>query len=446
VRAVVAKLGRVGAGVALTAVAVVAAGSATWVAGSLPAGAGSAAAPPYTPEGGEKLRRDGPDAVVVPAVMAERMGLKTTPAAEPTRPVRLPAFQGTLALDAERSARVHSRFPGEVVSVEPPADPNLPSSRPVRVGDRVRKGDVLAVVWSKDLGEKKSELVDALARLRADETTLRRLEDAGKEVPGAIAGRTLLEARAKVEADRVAVDRAERTLRAWRLTDKEIEAVRAEAGRLSDPQAKGQAPADWARVEVPATRDGVILVKNVAPGDIVDTTADLFVIGDLSRLAVWAHVYEEDLPLLQSLPRPVRWSVEVPARPGTKLPGTLEHVSPVIDTNQHTALVTGLVDNPAGELKVGQYVTVSVELPPPRGEVELPADAVVEDGRESVVFVRPDPNSWRLVRAPVRVTRRFRDVVYVRSEENGVRPGVRVVTGGALLLRDVMDQLPAAKP
>ncbi len=118
----------------------------------------------------------------------------------------------------------------------------------------------------------------------------------------------------------------------------------------------------------------------------------------------------------------------------------------MIDTNQHTALVTGLVDNPAGELKVGQYVTVSVELPPPRGEVELPADAVVEDGRESVVFVRPDPNSWRLVRAPVRVTRRFRDVVYVRSEENGVRPGVRVVTGGALLLRDVMDQLPAAKP
>jgi cobalt-zinc-cadmium efflux system membrane fusion protein len=441
---VAAKLWKVGAGLALAAVAVVAAGSATWIAGSSPApGTDSAAAPSSAPENGEKIRRDGRGAIVVPAAVAERMGLKTTPAAEPTRPLTLPAFQGTLAPDPERAARVHSRFPGEVVSVEPPADPKLPTARPVRVGDRVRQGDVLAVVWSKDLGEKKSELVDALARLRADETTVRRLEEAVKEVPGAIAGRTLLEARAKVEADRVAADRAERTLRVWRLTDKEIDAVRAEVDRLSDPKARGEAPADWARVEVPATRDGVILVKNAAPGDIVDTTADLFVIGDLSRLAVWAHVYEEDLPLVQALPRPVKWSVEVLSRPGTKLPGTLEHISPVIDTNQHTALITGLVDNPAGELIVGQSVTVTVELPPPGGEVVLPADAVFEDGRQSAVFIQPNTGTWRLVRVPIRVTRRFRDAVYVKAEENGVRRGTLVVTAGALLLRDVMNALPA---
>ena len=34
--------------------------------------------------------------------------------------------------------------------------------RPVRFGDAVNKGQLLAVIWSKDLGEKKSELVDAL--------------------------------------------------------------------------------------------------------------------------------------------------------------------------------------------------------------------------------------------------------------------------------------------
>ncbi|MBY0460471.1 MAG: hypothetical protein K2V38_24415, partial [Gemmataceae bacterium] len=108
-------------------------------------------------------------------------------------------------------------------------------------------------------------------------------------------------------------------------------------------------------------------------------------------------------------------------------------------------LATGRVANPDGALKVGQFVTATLALPPTGGEVELPADAVVEDGRESVVFVRRAAASGSdldLDRTPVRVSRRFRDTVCVRAD-GAVRPGDRVVTAGALLLRDAMDQLPA---
>ena len=440
---------RAARGTVLAAALLAVGGSAAFLASKASAPGHAPAAPKDAAEQAAKIRRDGADAVLVPDALARNMGLRTAPAAARTRQIPLPPLQGTLAIDTNRLARVPTRFAGEVVALGTrpeeaysaiPAQPPATQSRPLRVGDAVRQGELLAVVWSKDLGEKKSELVNALSQLRADEVTRRRLDEGFRT--GSIPERSLRDAERAVAADRVAVDKAERTLRSWRLGDDEIAAVRAEADRLGDPAARRPDPADWARVEVRAPQDGVVLEKNVSTvGQWVDPTVPLFQIGDLSHLVVWAHLYEEDLPLVQALPRPVRWVVRVPSRPGAEFPGTLDQVGAVIDPNQHTALVTGRVENPGGELKVGQAVTVSLNLPPPPGEIELPADAVVEDGRESVVFVRPAGTDGRYVRTPVRVTSRFRDVVCVRAG-GGVNPGDAVVTGGALLLRDAMDQAP----
>src|SRR5262249_27253590 len=130
-------------------------------------------------------------------------------------------------------------------------------------------------------------------------------------------------------------------------------------------------------------------------------------------------------------------------QPGAAFSGTLEKIGAVIDPAQHTGLVSGRVENPSGDLKAGQFVTVSIVLPPPTGELEVPAAAVVEDGRESIVFVQPDAREPRSLRRPVTVLRRFRDFVYVRAAENGLKAGDRVATAGALLLCEAMEQLPA---
>jgi cobalt-zinc-cadmium efflux system membrane fusion protein len=54
--------------------------------------------------------------------------------------------------------------------------------------------------------------------------------------------------------------------------------------------------------DVVAPLDGVIIERNVALGELVDTTSDLFKVADLSRLGVLAHAYEEDLPTLDACP------------------------------------------------------------------------------------------------------------------------------------------------
>ena len=305
----------------------------------------------------------------------------------------------------------------------------------IRVGERER-GDLLAVIWSTDLGKKKSELVDALAKLRAEEQLRNRLKKLFNE--GAGAGRPYRDAEKDVQSRLVEIAAAERTLLTWHVTDAEIAEIHAEADRLANADELAESavsaeagprlgprgtPASCARRRHPRKEHGrrrhggderglVQDRRPVEPGGLV-------------------HVYEEDLPLVESLPRPIPWTVVLLARPKESFPGTLEKIgAAVIDPAQHTALVMGHVENSLGNLKVGQFVTVIVHLPPPQDELEVPATAVVEDGQQSVIFVQPDAKERRFVRRPVHVVRRFRDTIYVKTAQGGVQAGQQIVTSG----------------
>jgi cobalt-zinc-cadmium efflux system membrane fusion protein len=385
-----------------------------------------------------KMERLGSDSVRVPTAVAKKIGLRTATASVADRPIRLPAFHGVLALDNDCLSRVHSRFDGEVVEIGQFTLEDG-SSRPLRVGDRVEAGTLLAVVWSTQLGEKKSELIDAVAKLRSEEELRDRLKKLASE--GASSGRNYRDAEKAVHSRLVEVANAERTLRTWRLSDEDIAKIRSEAERLVDSQEPGTDFKDWARVEVRAPMSGVLLEKNIALGGIVDTTTDLFKIGETSHLVVWAHVYEEDLPLLESLPRPISWTVSVPSRVGSEFPGLLDRIGAVIDQAQHTALVTGRVENPSGDLKLGQFVMVTIELPPRKDELEVPVTAVIEDGRDSFIFVQDTLQENQFLRKSVNVVRRSRDTIYVRVEEHGVRPGETILTAGAMMVQNAMNHL-----
>ena len=97
---------------------------------------------------------------------------------------------------------------------------------------------------------------------------------------------------------------------------------------------------------------GTVVEMNVPRTGVVDPSQDIFKIADMTHLVVWAYAYEHDLPVLRSLPRPIPWVVKVtadPADPNSRdrvlnSPGAYE-VGPIIDPNQHTALVIGKVDN-----------------------------------------------------------------------------------------------------
>lgn len=127
---------------------------------------------------------------------------------------------GQLMLDRNRLVHVNTRFDGEVVRIENALDAGKEIARSLRIGDRVQKGQLLTVLWSKEIGEKKSDLVDAISQLVQHEATYTNLKSLEKT--GGVPQRSIDEMRRTVEADIIQVERLRRTLRSWRLDESEV--------------------------------------------------------------------------------------------------------------------------------------------------------------------------------------------------------------------------------
>ncbi|MGH7224506.1 MAG: efflux RND transporter periplasmic adaptor subunit, partial [Gemmataceae bacterium] len=419
--------------------------------------------------------RRSPDVLRLPSDYKVSLKVRTTTVepAPPPQPLRL---RGSLMLDANRLARVKCFFPGQLVSLGKadkskrrrlahavPAtlldrgksdDPDT-----LRAGDFVRKGQVLAIIWSQTVGEKKSELVDAVSRLETDQ----RLFDRYRRVdPGVIAKKDYDNARRNVEQDIIAVEKAERTLRSWHLSRDEIQAVHREAERIrerkaediaavhrsEDKAAKAREDADadhWAETAIHSPLDGVLVEKNVTIGDVVDNTTDLFKIVDLSHLQVMADAYEEDIAALRRLkPKQMRWKIHLTGAGADKpIEGEIDRIVPIIDPTQHTGLVSGWLANDGGDRLIGEFITALVDLPADANLVAIPAAALIEEGDSASVLVSVDGSGLAFTPRKIAVVQRGRQTVLVRAEPNavekarGAQPlhaGEEVVTTGNLQL------------
>jgi membrane fusion protein, heavy metal efflux system len=370
-------------------------------------------------------------------------------------------LSGSLSFDSNRMVPVHSRFPGEVISIGTyqslESGPGKGEARLLRVGDHVTKGQLLAVIWSKEVGEKKSDLVNALSSRYLHQAQLSKIMGLDNDV---IPGKQIREAERDLEQDIIEVDRLERTLRSWRLPEAEINLVRAEAEKIhrGDVASDMEVDRSWAEVEIRCPFDGTVLEKNIVPGSMVsDTSLDLFKIADLSVLAVMANVYEEDLPALDSLkPEDQRWTISLKSQsnaPG--IPGKFDRIGNIVDPNQHTAAIMGWLDNRDGRLRAGQFITAIVELPAAAGEVVIPDTALVQDGPQCLVFVANNASGSEVTRRRVDLVSRGQDVAYIRIQPHpeerakgceALKPGEWVVTAGSIELDGALENALATTP
>jgi cobalt-zinc-cadmium efflux system membrane fusion protein len=396
---------------------------------------------------------------------------------------------GSIDFNPPRLARIRARFaPARVVELAQIQDRSPKTGyteyRELREGDRVSKGDVLGVFYSVDVGSKKNDLLNALVQLELDQQILDKYERNRYSVPEVL---HLTQVRA-VQGDRNEINRALNNLRLWDIPPDEIDALHAEAKKMSaDKDAwfrtpegrwvKGEQQATggkvdptehenpWGRVTLRAPFDGVVVEQNVHVGEtVVDNTVNLFQLADVNQLLVKAHCPEDLVPTLEALRgNQRRWTVRtVGAASATGLPGTIDRIGYIIDPNQHTAIIKGYVENPGQHMRAGQFVTATVEIPPPGDVVEIPADALVDDGLQALVFVQPDAAMHRFTMRRVQVTHRFERTVFVRATpipkeeqltareaEEGLlpqeplRPGERVLVAGAVELKAALLDLEA---
>lgn len=223
-------------------------------------------------------------------------------------------------------------------------------------GDRVRKGQVVARLFSLPYLEGLTELRLAAERL----SRLEKMNSPDQESARAV----LASARGK--------------LRILGLSDKELDRLAQQEGGL-------------ALYEVTSPADGQVVSTSVFPGDSLEAGATLMEIASYELLWIEGRVQEKDLGLLVAGQAAV---IRSPVYPGQEFQGRVTFISPALDTTSRTLKVRVEVANPAGRLKPGMYVDLALKLDEQR-MLAVPEQAVVEVNGQKTVFVPESPGTYR---------------------------------------------------
>ena len=357
---------------ALVAIALLAAGAgATYLLMRGDAGAGGHAADMPSPTGAQPSPAASagtsnaplPD-VVVPLSQdaVERAGIVVAPVASGTSAteIRLP---GVVEPNAYRQVVVTPLVAGRVTKVGP------------ALGDRVRRGQTLAEIYSPALAEAQTRYVSAQAMLDAHDRELQRTQ---KLVEIGAASRQELE---KIHAEHAAQTAAVQSARS------QLELLGVSASAL-DNMASGRSVS--ATTNVPAPIDGVVTERGANVGLNVDPATKLFTVVDLSTVWVVADLYEKDFSRVRVGSEA---AITTSARPDLTLRGRVSYIDPQVSADTRTAKVRIEVPNSGGELRLGMYADVVVTGAQARRRLESRATPC-----RTLVTVRS--SIWRIRRSP----------------------------------------------
>jgi cobalt-zinc-cadmium efflux system membrane fusion protein len=333
------------------------------------------------------------DKIFIPESSPLRQRLTVQPApVEPQSPlIRAP---GTVESDPKCTVTVLPAGGGRVHEVK------------AALGDRVQRGQVLALIESPDLAQAYGDNDKAASAARLAAANLKRSEDQFKI--GAVAQRDLDQARNDNEQAVAEYQRTRAHLRAMGAAE----------------NARGDARLLTVRAPV----NGSITALSIAPGATInDDTQPIMTVADLSVVWVSAFVAEKDLP---HVARDDDAEVRIDAYPDKILHGKVLFVPDIIEPDSRRNKTRIAFANPDYLLKPNMFATVTLRGPA-REQVVVPSSALVMNNDRVSVFVATAP--WTFERRTVELLLEESSQVAITS---GVRAGEPVVVRGGILLND----------
>jgi multidrug efflux pump subunit AcrA (membrane-fusion protein)/YHS domain-containing protein len=193
---------------------------------------------------------------------------------------------------------------------------------------------------------------------------------------------------------------------------------------VSDPQIEEfkRTRSFASNIQLCSPTTGFVLARNISPGQRFEKGDELYRVADIGHLWVMTDIFEKD----QAFVRPgvlarVRYE-------GREFHARMADVLPQFDAQSRTLKTRFEVDNAGNVLRPDVFVDVEIQVHLPE-TVTVPADAVLETGRRSIVYVdladghfepRTVETGWRLGNR-VQIT-------------HGLEPGERIVVSGNFLI------------
>jgi cobalt-zinc-cadmium efflux system membrane fusion protein len=283
------------------------------------------------------------------------------------------------------------------------------------LGQNVKRGQTLAVVFSNELAEAQSRYLTAVAAL--EEHHRHHLRTMKLVEIGAASRQDLETATSQYrEAESNVANLRQKLL-----------LLGMSAQRINSLNSTSQISSE---VAVPSPSSGTLTSRTANPGEVIEANKELMRVTDLSTVWVVGQIYEKDLATIRVGSGA---NITSDTYPGRIFRGRVSYVDPRIDPATRTAQVRIELANPGQVLKIGMYINVAfgaLGLAEKTAPI-VPKDAVQTIGNQQYVFVATEnPNEFIL--RPVRLGLESNGFYAVME---GVNTGDRVVTQGSFLLR-----------
>jgi membrane fusion protein, heavy metal efflux system len=352
----------------------------------------------------------------------------------------------TISASMNHTAKVGSKVKGRAIKVF------------VNPGDSVKSGQLLVLLSSSEVGEARSNLIQAKARMELTQANLERQKKQESQVG-------ILQAKSRLELAEKVLERQKRLYENKIAAKKDVESAQSEYERAKaeyefakniDYQREVQAKeAEWvaakadfekarqtllvlgvkpselydpdtSHYEIYAPLGGSVIERKINVGELVDENADLFTIMDLSRVWIFADVYENLLPKVRQ-GQEVR--LQVLPYPDQFFKGRVSYISPVIDPHTRTIRIRADIENKSLLLKPEMFGEAQIITGIEKNVISIPAKAVLNEEGEKAVFVKEgDGFLKRMIEVGTKLGGRVEVVSGLGEEEE-------VVTNGAFQLQ-----------
>ncbi len=305
-----------------------------------------------------------------------------------------------------------------------------------------------AAFRSRPMGEYRERLLAAYSNYTKSQADVSRLQDISNS--GAVSGKTLLSAEASRNADLATFQsrleevgyglRMSTLLSSQSLKETETQAAVAETSlhilgvsdeelTKIDPVEQGQGISHYL---LRAPFDGTVLTKDVVLSEQVRPDVMLLSIADLSTVWILADLYQEHIPLLNSLAdQTVHLHSE--SWPDRTFEARVFFAGETMDESTRTISMRATADNAEHLLKPGMFVTVDLSGIAQQNALQVPLTAIQEHEGQKFVFVLRGEDQF------VR-----RDIVVGSANElsimikEGLQPDESVVVEGGFILKSQM--------
>jgi cobalt-zinc-cadmium efflux system membrane fusion protein len=288
----------------------------------------------------------------------------------------------------------------------------------VSPGDRVKKGQPLAVVDSPDF----AAAIGAYRKALTAAQTLRKVADMDKDLVQHQGVSQREEAQAQTDAASAEADREA--------------ALQAIVSLNVDPQTitklrKGRAVSHVEGI-IRSPIAGTVVEKLITPGELLQAgTTPCFTVANLSRVWVMAQVFDSDLSSVS-----VGDTADVETGGAGHLSGKVDNISALVNPDTRSIVARVVVENPGNALRKQMYVRVAIKSRQESSGMLVPVSAVLRDD-ENLPFVYAAQRDGSFARQHVTLGNRAGDQYDIAG---GLKAGDRIVTDGGIFLQFMQSQ------